>query len=360
MERVYNINNSQLTIKFGNILESKADVIVSSADYYLTMGGGISKTIRIAAGEALINDAKKKVPASLGDVVVTTAGDLPQKFVFHVITIDNNRFSKMEMAQREDIQQYIIHHAVKKVFRLLAAMNIETIAFPAIGAGVAGIPYNKVAKVMGEAFAEAMTETNKSYKVELYLFDRFGKMELWDYMPFFEAFAKAETYNHSQVKIANCDEDVSFGDVVVKKADELKGEVARIFISYSRKDYNEVCRICDLLNQMNFSYWIDVDGTYSGENFKSIIVEAIEKADLVLFVSSVNSNASNNVAKEISIADKFGKKILPVRMDDTPYAKAIEYDLIGIDYVDYIDRSFESLEKLRKSVMARLLMLEKS
>jgi len=48
------------------------------------------------------------------------------------------------------------------------------------------------------------------------------------------------------------------------------------------------------------------------------IVDAIEKSDLVLFISSVNSNASHNVAKEISIADKFKKTILPVRIDDAP------------------------------------------
>lgn len=359
MNRAYNINNSQLTIKFGNILDSCAEVIVSSDDYRLTMGGGISRTIRIAAGDEIKNDAKKKIPASLGDVVVTTAGLLSQKFIFHAITIDSNTLRKLEEPQKEDMQQYIIHHAVKKVFRLMAAMNINTVAFPAIGAGVAGIPYDKVAKCMGEAFAEALSETNKSYQVELFLYDRFGKMELWDYMPFFEAFAKAETYNSICNVVSDYDNEVDYGNVEVKKANELKGETAKVFISYSRKDYKEICGVCDLLNQMNLSYWIDVDGTYSGENFKSVIVDAIEKCDLVLFISSANSNISNNVAKEISIADKLGKTILPIRIDDTPYAKAIEYDLIGIDYIDYGERSFASLEKLRKSILARLLMTEK-
>ncbi len=129
-----------------------------------------------------------------------------------------------------------------------------------------------------------------------------------------------------------------------------------VFISYSRKDYNEIYAICDLLNKMEIPYWIDVDGFYSGENFKAVIVDAIEKSDLVLFISSVNSNASYNVAKEISIADKFKKTILPVRIDDAPYSSVIEYDLIGVDYIDYSKRSNESLEKLRKSILARLLI----
>ena len=32
MERTYQINNSTITVKFGSIIDSKADVIVSSDD----------------------------------------------------------------------------------------------------------------------------------------------------------------------------------------------------------------------------------------------------------------------------------------------------------------------------------------
>lgn len=35
--RTYTINNSKLTIKFGNIITSSADIIVSSDDYILSM-----------------------------------------------------------------------------------------------------------------------------------------------------------------------------------------------------------------------------------------------------------------------------------------------------------------------------------
>ncbi len=357
MERIYNINNSKVTVKFGSIIESKAEIYVSSDDYRLTMGGGISATIRRAAGEEIIIDARKKVPASLGDIVVTTAGQLPQKFIFHAITIDTKMFQNFRgsTSQKEDIQQYIIHHAVKKVFRIMAAMDIRTVAFPAIGAGVAGIPYAKVAKCMGEAFAEALSMTNKSYEVELYLYDRFGKMTLWDYLPFFESFAIANCYNAYSVSHVDEHFDNDYSDVIIKDARE-QGKAAQIFISYSRKDKMEIKGICELLNQMNISYWIDVDGTYSGENFKTVIVEAIGNSDLVLFISSANSNASSNVAKEISLADKLKKTILPIKLDNTPYASMIEYDLVGIDYIDYIDRNPATLDKLYKSILGRLTL----
>lgn len=43
--RQYIFNKSTLTVKFGNILESQSEVIVSSDDCYLSMGGGVSRAI---------------------------------------------------------------------------------------------------------------------------------------------------------------------------------------------------------------------------------------------------------------------------------------------------------------------------
>ncbi|MBQ4548752.1 MAG: toll/interleukin-1 receptor domain-containing protein [Bacteroidales bacterium] len=129
-----------------------------------------------------------------------------------------------------------------------------------------------------------------------------------------------------------------------------------VFISYSRKDKAIVDEIRQLLDANSITYWLDTEKIRTGSEFMGDIVGAIEKSDLVLFISSVNSNASHNVAKEISIADKFKKTILPVRIDDAPYSSVIEYDLIGVDYIDYSIRSNESLEKLRKSILARLLI----
>ena len=129
-----------------------------------------------------------------------------------------------------------------------------------------------------------------------------------------------------------------------------------VFISYSRKDKAIVDEIRQLLDANSITYWLDTEKIRMGSLFMGDIVDAIEKSDLVLFISSVNSNASHNVAKEISIADKFKKTILPVRIDDAPYSSVIEYDSIGVDYIDYSKRSNESLEKLRKSILARLLI----
>lgn len=70
--RQYTFSNSMLTVKFGNILDTQAEVIVSSDDCYVTMGGGVSRAILRAGGDVIIRDAQKMVPISLGDVLATT------------------------------------------------------------------------------------------------------------------------------------------------------------------------------------------------------------------------------------------------------------------------------------------------
>ena len=71
----YHINNSTIKIIFGNILDSQVEVIVSSDDCHITMGGGVSMAIKRKEGTgAIMLDAKKNIPAEIGDVVVSTAG----------------------------------------------------------------------------------------------------------------------------------------------------------------------------------------------------------------------------------------------------------------------------------------------
>ena len=60
--RKYRFNNSTLTIVFGDILASKAEVIVSSDDTGISMGGGISGYILKQGGESIRMDAQKKLP----------------------------------------------------------------------------------------------------------------------------------------------------------------------------------------------------------------------------------------------------------------------------------------------------------
>lgn len=328
-ERIYRFKNSQLKVIFGDITDSNAEVIVSSDDAMLSMGGGVSRAISRCAGEALWTDKIKFIPAKLGDVVVTSAGDLSSKYLFHAITIGSKHLDeRFDIAKDNDfdINRFIIENSINKCFRLLLSLDVTSIAFPAIGAGVAKIPYEEVASHMIHSIATNLKRTNKSIHVELYLYDRYNKMSKWDFLPFFEKIGKYLPDDLS---------DISSTAEELKNESSVIGQNSNIFISYSRKDQDQASAICELLNKNGISYWIDKEGKYSGSNFKGVLVEQIKKSVVVLFLSSQNSNQSPNVIKEIGVAVHYLKPIIPIRLDAYSYDENIEYDLCNIDYIEY-------------------------
>ena len=83
----------------------------------------------------------------------------------------------------------IVANATRRSLKLLKALGLSSIAFPAIGAGAAGFAYDDVAANMAEVIVEELHESSEPLSVTIYLFDRFGRMQPIDYIQFFEEFA---------------------------------------------------------------------------------------------------------------------------------------------------------------------------
>ena len=130
-----------------------------------------------------------------------------------------------------------------------------------------------------------------------------------------------------------------------------------VFVSYSRKDKKSVMDFCEELSKAGISYWLDKDGISNGEQFKSVIVKAIEESAVFVFCSTVNSNASDWTAKEIGIAVARGKHIIPVKFDSSPYNKSVEFDLVNIDFVNCENKSEKekAMPKLIATIQAKSL-----
>ncbi|WP_419528320.1 macro domain-containing protein, partial [Akkermansia sp.] len=145
-ERIYKFGNSKLILRFGDITNTDSHVIVSSDDYYLSMSGGVSAAILRAGGNEIALDAAKKVPSKLGNVVITTAGRLKSKFIFHAITI--GKWSE-KITPKEVIKSITI-----KCLKLLDSLDLNSISFPALGAGAADFDYEDVAVEMANVISE--------------------------------------------------------------------------------------------------------------------------------------------------------------------------------------------------------------
>ncbi|MBR5082841.1 MAG: TIR domain-containing protein [Bacteroidales bacterium] len=128
-----------------------------------------------------------------------------------------------------------------------------------------------------------------------------------------------------------------------------------IFISYSRYDSTLVNEFVALLENEGFSVWIDRDGIESGDEFKRVILRAIKESSVVVFFSSEHSNQSDWTAKEIGVAVKYRKHIVPIILDSSNYNEVVEFDLINLDYVNYLDIKQQSAvkDRLLKSLKSK-------
>lgn len=364
MQRTYTINNSTLTVVFGDLLNTEKDVIVSSDDGLLTMGGGVSGAIRRGCGERIMAEVKKHRPASLGDVVVTSAYELPQKYIFHAVTIaSEKRMGRTPGKADEDteVQKFVIRHSVDKCFRLVADLGLSSIAFPAIGAGSAAIPYQVVATEMSAAISKNLFRTNRHLEVELYLLDRYGEKSEMDFIMFFEQIAisihdaEAASRADAMTVVKRSQNTLATDGQELHITDLAKEKRPQVFASYSRCDKDAVLPICKELQLRNTDVWIDLEGVYHGQNFKEVIVDAIEKSSIVLFFSSKDSNASHYVQREIAVAVETRKHIIPILLDDTKFAKSIQFDLCNIDYVNYTQRDAESVREIVDDIISYIV-----
>lgn len=89
----------------------------------------------------------------------------------------------------------------------------------------------------------------------------------------------------------------------------------KIFISYSRRDKKTVFKLKEEIEQFvgKDSCWIDLTGIESDKQFIDVIIEAIDHADIFLFMYSQNSDSSEWSRKELDI----GGKTKCVKMNET-------------------------------------------
>ena len=130
-----------------------------------------------------------------------------------------------------------------------------------------------------------------------------------------------------------------------------------VFISYSRSDYdkkdpnNLIVNILKLFDENRVKYFFDQSEVVAGDEYASIITNAIIESETFLFISTENANSSVWTSKEIALANHYKKKIIPIRADESFYNSSIVFYLADIDYIDGSNTE-KVLERLAKSVVA--------
>ncbi len=122
---------SKVRLEVGDICESKSDILVSSDDVLIMMNGGVASEIRTRGGEQIIQDIQKfgKFRLNPSEILVTTAGRLNAKYVFHAAILHPK-----ETAQNFPL---LVRDAVNRCLELMVKIPCKSIAFPLLASGTA-------------------------------------------------------------------------------------------------------------------------------------------------------------------------------------------------------------------------------
>lgn len=156
MKNVKKITIGRVTIGVmqEDITECNVDAIVNAANSYLQHGGGVAGAI-VRKGGSIIqkeSDAIGYVP--VGECAITTGGTLEAPYVIHAV---GPRFG-------EGDEENKLKKTINNVLKLATTRKFQSIAVPAISAGIFGFPKDKCARILVEETAMFVRQTKTTLK----------------------------------------------------------------------------------------------------------------------------------------------------------------------------------------------------
>jgi O-acetyl-ADP-ribose deacetylase (regulator of RNase III) len=148
---------SRIRLLQGDITTMEVDAIVNAANNDLILGGGVAGAIRIKGGPKIQEECNKIGTIKVGEASVTSAGNLKAKYIIHSASMSLGGWTTAQS----------LRDAVKNTLLKTEEYQIKTIAFPAIGTGIAGFAADECAKIMFDEIISYLS--NKSHLEWLYL-----------------------------------------------------------------------------------------------------------------------------------------------------------------------------------------------
>jgi len=110
--------------------------------------------------------------------------------------------------------------------------------------------------------------------------------------------------------------------------------MSRIFISYSRRDLEIVNSIAEKIEAAGMGVWIDRQDIKAGKTWRIQIVEAIATCDAFVLMLSSNSVVSDNVRREIDLAQDAGRAVFIMKLDPVKLPAEMLYQLVGLQHIE--------------------------
>jgi O-acetyl-ADP-ribose deacetylase (regulator of RNase III) len=159
------MHQPEIVIIQGDITDADVDAIVNAANSDLQLGAGVAGAIRRKGGPSIQEECDRIGSIPLGEAAITGGGNLKAKYVIHSasMSLGSSTTSKnLEASTRNSLLR-----AEEK--------KLKSIAFPAIGTGIAGFPMDRCAEIMLRTVVTHFQKESSIKKVVFVLFDQTSK-----------------------------------------------------------------------------------------------------------------------------------------------------------------------------------------
>jgi O-acetyl-ADP-ribose deacetylase (regulator of RNase III) len=146
--------NVTVDVLQGDLTEQDVDAIVNAANNDLILGGGVAGAIGQRGGPAIQAECRAIGPIEVGGAVITGGGQLKARFVVHA--------ASMRLGSRTSAEN--LRRSTGRSLEIASERGLRSIAFPAVGTGIAHFPLDACARIMLEevvlhgALATSLTE----------------------------------------------------------------------------------------------------------------------------------------------------------------------------------------------------------
>lgn len=148
-------------IQQGDLTEMDTDAIVNAANNDLILGAGVAGAIHRKGGDAIQKECDAIGSIPVGYAAITTGGKLKARFVIHA--------ASMQLGGRTSAES--LRQATTHSLKLANERGLKTIAFPAVGTGVAGFPLKDCAEIMLRAAVQHLRGEISLETIYFVLFD---------------------------------------------------------------------------------------------------------------------------------------------------------------------------------------------
>lgn len=145
----------------GDLTQQNVDAIVNAANNDLLLGGGVAGAIARAGGPSIQAECRQIGAIEVGDAAITGGGSLKARHVIHAASMRLGGKTTAENLRR----------STRRSLEIANEHGLTSIAFPAVGTGIAGFPMAQCAQIMiGEVVDHAKGGTALR-EVRFVLFD---------------------------------------------------------------------------------------------------------------------------------------------------------------------------------------------